>query len=228
MTFNHSSNIDAREATINTVGRDQSNIQTNNNIQNCNVYINLGSAPERALPLLHSLGIGLPNNTNCGPSHPTPDYQVSSQRSLHSTANRLSEVLFVVDIAVGLIIRITSLLVDPGDPSNNRRDLELELKSLQQTLTLIRLAIQEYDDRPLGQSLAYTITPAVQRCSIVLSELHDKINGTGLRLLHTSIRDLWRPVWWSRWLDDGEVASLKMKLRDIRISLGGILSALNS
>jgi hypothetical protein len=222
MTFDHSSNIDAREATINTAGRDQSNIQINN----YHVYINLDSAPERALHLLHSVGIGLPNDTNCRPLRPAPDYQVS-QRSLHSIVNRLSEVLFIIDLAVDLIVRITNLLVDPEDPSNNRRDLKLELKSLQQTLILIRLAIQEYDDRPLGQSLAYTITPEVQRCTTVLSELYDLIKGTGLRLLHTSIKDLWRPVWWSKWLDS-DVASLKMKLRDIRISLGGILSALHS
>jgi hypothetical protein len=211
--------FDAREATINTAGRDQSNIQIIDNNHNYNIYINLGSAPERTLHLLHTVGIGLPNNTNCGPLRPTPDHQVL-QRSLHSTANRLSEVLFIIDIVIDLIIRITNLLVDPGDPSNNCRDLKLELKSLQQTLILIRFAIQEYDDRPLGQSLAYTITPEVQRCSTVLSELYDLIKGTGLRLLHTSIKDLR-----SRWPD---VASLKMKLRDIRISLGGILSALNS
>jgi hypothetical protein len=212
--------FDAREATINTAGRDQSNIQIINNNHNYNVYINLGSAPERALHLLHTVGIGLPNNTNCDPLRPTPDHQVL-QRSLHSTVYRLSEVLFIIDTVVDLIIQITNLLVDPGD---HRRDLKLELKSLQQTLILIRLAIQEYDDRPLGQSLAYTITPEVHRCSTVLSELYDSIKGTGLRLLRTSIKDLWRSVWWSR----PDVDSSEMKLRDIRILLGGILSALSS
>ena len=221
MSFVHSSKIDARGATINTAGRDQSNIHIIIN----NVY-NLNSAPERTPHLLHSVGIGLPNNTNCGPLRSIPDYRVS-QRSLYSTANRLSEVLFIIDIAVDLIIRITNLLVDPGDPSNNRGDLKLELKSVHQTLILIRPAIQEYDDRPLGQSLAHAITPEVERCSTVLSELYYLINGTGLGLLYTIIKDLWRSVWWSRWLDS-DVASLKIKLRDIRISLNVILFALNS
>jgi len=216
MPFDHSSHVDAREAIINAVGRDQSNIH----IQTCNLYITLDQTP----PLLRSLELGLPKSIDYGPSRSTSDHEVLSQRHHYSP---LPDVGLVVDIAVELIIRITTLLIDPKDPSSNCRDFELELKSLQRTLTLIRLAVQEYNNRPLGRSLAHTITPVVQKCSTLLSELLDKVNGTELHLLRTSIKALWRPVWWSRWADD-EVAPLKMKLRDTRISLGGILSALNS
>jgi hypothetical protein len=212
-------NVDARNGIFNNVGRDQ-----------INLYLSVAPGPgaEQTLDVLRRLGLGLPNISR-GPSRPASNHEVRlSRRGFHNSANSLSEVADAVDTAVYLIIRITSLLIDPEDPSHSRRDLTLELKSLHQTLTLIRLAIQEYDDRPLGQSLANTVTPEVQRCSAILSELLDKVNGTGLRLLHTSIKDLWRPVWWSRWTVDEEVASLKTKLRDIRISLGGILSALNS
>jgi hypothetical protein len=221
MLFDHSSHVDARDAIISAAGRDQSNIHTH--IQTCNLYITLDPTP----PLLRSLELGLPRTIDYGLLHSTSDHEVLSQRHPYSIANPLPDVGLVVDVAGGLIIRITTLLIDPRDPSNNCRDFELELKSLQRTLTLIRLAIQEYDDRPLGRSLAHTITPVVQKCSILLSELLDKVNGTELHLLRTSIKGLWRPVWWSRWADD-DVAPLRMKLRDTRISLGGILSALNS
>jgi hypothetical protein len=224
MPFDHSSHVDARDAIISAAGRDQSNINTH--IQTCNLYITL----DQTLPLLRSFELGLPKSIDYSPSHSTSDHEVLSQKRLYSITNPLPDVGrlgLVVDIAVGLIIRITSVLVDPMDRSNNCRDFELDLKLLQRTLTLIRLAIQEYDDRPLGRSLAHTITPVVQKCSTILSELLNKVNGTELHLLRTSIRGLWRPVWWSRWADD-EVAPLKMKLRDTRISLSRILSALNS
>jgi hypothetical protein len=217
MPFNHSSNIDARGAIFNDIGRDQ-----------VNVYLTLGPGAEQTLHTLRCLGVGVPNNAICGPSRPTSDHRVLSQRGSHSSANPLLGVTSAVDTAVGLIIHITSFLINPGDFSNNRHDLELELKSLHRILILISLTIQEYGDRPLGRSLADTIIPEVQQCSTVLSELLDKAHGTGLCLRRTSIKDLWRPVWWSRWEDDDEVVSLNMKLRDIRRSLGGILSALDS
>ncbi|KIM74240.1 hypothetical protein PILCRDRAFT_709571 [Piloderma croceum F 1598] len=211
MALSHPTYTDARRSTFNDIGRDQ-------NITH-NTYIILGSLPK-------------PYQFNHSAIHDSPqpsghEILPRPQSRLHIGTNHISDIHFAVDIAVGLIIRIARLLVDHEDPSNNRRDLKLELKLLYQTLTLTGLAIQEYNDRPLGQSLVNTIAPEVERSITVLSELLDKISGTGQGLLHTSISDLWRQVWWSRWAGD-ELASLKVELSHIRRLLGGFLSALNS
>jgi hypothetical protein len=201
---------DARRSTFNDVGRDQNITQ--------NTYFILGSLPK-------------PYQFNYSAIYDSPqplghEILPRPRSGLHIATNHIPDVHPAVDIAVGLIIRIARLLVDHED-SDNRRDLKLELKSLYQTLTLTSLAIQEYNDRPLGRSLVNTIAPEVERSTAVLSELLDRISGTGQGLFHTSISDLWRQVWWSRWAGD-ELASLKAKLSHIRRLLGGFLLALNS
>jgi hypothetical protein len=131
------------------------------------------------------------------------------------------------DTAVRLVIQITELSVDHKDLSDTYRDLEYELKLLHQTLILTGLAIREYNDRLLGESLANTIKPEMERCCMALLELLDKVNCTRQGLAFTSISDLWRPIFGSRW-DGSELSSLKMQLGHIRRSLGGFLMALNS
>jgi hypothetical protein len=210
MALSHPTYTDARRSTFNDVGRDQYIIH--------NTYLIFSSLPK---PYQRT------HNTSYDPPQPTSGHEILSHGGLYTAANPISEVHYAVDTAVGLIIQIASLLVDHSDSANNYRDLKLELKSLYQTLTLTGLAVQEYIDKPLGRSLAYTIMPDVERCTAVLSELLDKVSGTGQGLLHTSISDLWRRVWWSRWSGD-ELATLKVKLSHIRILLGGFLSALNS
>jgi hypothetical protein len=223
MALSHPTYTDARWSTFNDIGRDQNITQ--------NTYIILGSLPKpyqfnhsAIYDSPHLSGINLPPP----PSQPS-GHEISPlpPSGFHIGANHISDVHFAVDIAVGLIIRIARLLVDHEDPSNNRRDLKLELKLLYQTLTLTGLAIQEYNDRPLGRSLVNTIAPEVEQSTAVLSELLDRISSTGQGLLHTSISNLWRRVWWSRW-DGDELVALKVKLSHIRRLLGGFLSALNS
>ena len=168
----------------------------------------------------------LPCNFSNDLSRPASDPEILSQRSLKHpiTAYHPSEAVSTVETAAGLIVQITNLLTDS---SNNCRALAFESKSLHQTLTLAGLAIREYGNRPLGQGLANTFAPEVERCRVVLLELLDRINGTRRGLAFTSISNLWRPVFGSRW-DGNELASLKKKLCHIRRSLGGLLMALNS
>src|SRR6266436_476452 len=167
MALSHPTYTDARRSTFNDVGRDQYIIH--------NTYLIFGSLPKP-----------YDQRTSYDPPKPTSGHETLSH-GLYTAANRISEVHYAVDTAVGLIIQIASLLVDHEDSANNCRDLKLELKSLYQTLTLTGLAIQEYIDKPLGRSLASTITPDVERCTALLSELLDKVSGTGQGLLHTSI-----------------------------------------
>jgi len=96
---------------------------------------------------------------------------------------------------------------------------------LQQILTLTGLAIHEYCDTPLGQSLAETMAPEVERCSLALQELLDQVNATWLSL--ASIGDLWRQIWWGRW-DGDEFNLLRKKLSHSRQSLERFLMALHS
>jgi hypothetical protein len=91
-----------------------------------------------------------------------------------------SGALFAIDATVGIIDLITDLLMDCGDSSNSHRDLAFEFESLLKTFTLTRLTIQMYDGKPLGQSLANTITPEILQCFISLRELLDSVNGTRL------------------------------------------------
>lgn len=214
MAFSHSGYIDARGSTFNQVGRDQ----TQNTITHNTYIISLfgsGSTPQQhPLDISHDL------------SQPTSGHEALSPARLHVAATCPSDHLHAVDTAAGFIIRITILLINHEDPSDNYRDLELDLKSLHQTLTLTRLAIEEYENRPLGHSLANTIAPEVQRCIATLSELFGRVSDTENGLFHT-IGQLWRSVWWRRWTGD-ELAPLKTKLCHIRRSLNGFLSALNS
>jgi hypothetical protein len=138
-----------------------------------------------------------------------------------------SHSISTIDSTVNLIIQITNRLIDHTDSSNNHRDLQFQLKFLHQTLMLTRLAIQEYDGRQLGQSLANTITPEVVRCFIVLQEMLGSVIATCQGLSLTNIGYLWRPVWRRRW-DGEELAVLRDKLSSRRESLGEFLVALHS
>jgi hypothetical protein len=100
-----------------------------------------------------------------------------------------------------------------------------ELKLLQQFLILNQLAIQAYGNRPLGQSLANTINPAVHQCYTILQkELQDRAGTTWLSLI--GINDVWGSIWWNGW-DDDELVSLKQRLCLSRRPLGKMLLALN-
>lgn len=132
-----------------------------------------------------------------------------------------------VELALSLLFRILYSLDDCTDSSNSYKALRLELELLYLVLDLSKHAVQEYEDKPLGQSLAHTITPEVKRCYSLLHVLLTRINGTRDGLILTRISWLWRPVLWKRWEGD-ELISLKRDLSNIRNSLGGLLVALKS
>jgi hypothetical protein len=115
------------------------------------------------------------------------------------------------------------LLINRRVPSNSC--LVRELKLLQHTLILNKLAIQAYGDKPLGRSLANTITPAVGRCYVVLHKLLDRLGSTWLHSIRIS--DMWGSVWRNGW-DEDELLLWRNKVYDVRSPLGEILLALNS
>jgi hypothetical protein len=109
-------------------------------------------------------------------------------------------------------------------------DLALELESLQKTLTLTRLVIQVYENKPLGNSLANTITPEILRCFAVLQELLNNLNGTCVDLSITSVSGVLRQI--QRWFwceeDEEKFTLLREQLSVSRQSFQGLLIALRS
>jgi hypothetical protein len=138
-----------------------------------------------------------------------------------------SDVVSTIDSAAGLLVQIIQLLIGHGESTENHRDLRLELTSLCQSLMLAKIALQEYESRPLVQSLANIIHPEAVRCRAVLHDLLNRAKGTLQALDSTIIRGLWRPVWWSL-CDGDELASLRVMLTDSRTSLNEVLVTLNS
>jgi hypothetical protein len=216
MDFSHS-NIDARQSSFNQVGGDWNQHTTIHK----HTLISISCFGPRQINY-HSLD----NLSDVLPLVPVSSPKTLSPRCL-ITASCSSDTPRVVNTGIGLIVQITNRLIDRSDSSSNHQVLQLQLRSLQQILTLTGLAIQEYCDRPLGQSLAKTITPEVERCLLVLQELLEHADATWLGLAFTGIGDLWRHVWWGRW-DGNEFTLLRKKLSDSRQSLERFLMALHS
>jgi hypothetical protein len=124
-------------------------------------------------------------------------------------------------------VQITDKLIDRRDASINHRDLQGQLKSLQQTLIMIRLAVNEYQNGPLGPCLINVISPEMARCCIGLQELLLRVNDTCIGLKFTKIGSFWRPVWRERWEGD-EMISLRRHLYRSSKLFGGLLMALHS
>ena len=198
MALSHSKHTDASRSIFNDVGHDQ----TNNTV----VHISLSGSG-------HTLSLQMPT------SGPTPSQGVLIQK-YHS-----SMVISVIDIAVGLVVKIIHLL--RIESSDDYRHLERELKSLCQSLILTRSAIQVYEYTPLSQSLANTVHPKVERCHMVLQASFDKIIYYQKSLNSTRISGFWRQVWWSRW-DEHELVLFRMELSACQEPLNEVLMALNS
>jgi len=130
-----------------------------------------------------------------------------------------SITICVLDKAISLIVQIISQLVRHKGSGL----LQLQLRSLQQTLIKIRLVIQEYERGPLGQSLANMITSEVGRCCVQLRELLESVNNAGT----TWIGDFRGTVLWKRW-DGEELVSLSKKLSHGQQLFEGYLWALHS
>ena len=195
------SRIDARASVFNIVGGNQINNY------NCGTIYH-HHLPRNDLPLL-----GTDTNTLL-------------QQSL-LTNRRSADAIFSIDGAVLLINHISNSLIDHMDSSYHDRERELTLKTLRQILRLVKHAIKLYSNRPLGPSLIHAITPEVQRCRAILSEMLDKVHGTWVGLVCTRISEVWCKVFRERWVGD-EFASLKRRLCDSQNSLQMVLTLLNS
>jgi len=206
-------NLDVRGGTFNNVGRDQYNLQ----------FIIDGSTSERTISnILRDFGL-VPQSPTSGPTTlPRRDVLARAQHRYDGGADSAG------DIATSLTLKILQLLIIDRRESSDDRALVQELKTLQQTLTLVGLAIQTYEYTPLGRNLANNIiVPEVERCCVVLDELFRKINNYREGLFPTSIRNLWHQVRRSGSEVDG-MNLLRARLSVHQRSLGEFLVALNS
>lgn len=154
-------------------------------------------------------------------------YRVSQQQSYSS-----STVDFTshhhrspCDLASNLIVDITNLLQSLAAFSVDYRYLQkLVLKPLHQTLFLTGIALQVYQDTPLGPSLVSSINSTVQQCCTILQSMLHSTHRYRNILCSTPIRDLWPRVLWSGY----EVHVLTWKLTAHQRALGQFLGALNS
>lgn len=202
-------NVDARGGTFNDVGRDQYNLQ---------LIIN-GPTSERTVSgILRDFGL-VPQLLTAGPAT-LPRRDVLARAHHHYGADLAG------DIATSLTVKILQLLIDRRESSDDRA-LVQELKTLQQTVTLVGLAIQTYEYTPLGRNLANNIIPEVEQCCVVLDELFQKINNYREGLYLTSIRNLWHQVRRSGSEVDG-LSLLRARLSLHQRLLGEFLVALNS
>lgn len=100
-------------------------------------------------------------------------------------------------------------LLKQSDRSSRYQDLERQLGSLKQTLTLARLAIQTCNSVPLGHDLARSIDRAVETCNIILQEILGKVTSYQWNLSSTPISFLWQHVLSNR--DEVECMSALVK-----------------
>ena len=214
MDVSNSGPIDARQSTFNYAGRDQ--ITVHNHIH-YHIYISPYSSRLRRHPF--AIDIGDHPSLSIGSSEPLPEGHLITYGS--------SDAVGIVNAAVGLVDQITDILMECTQSLSIHRCLALELESLQKTLTISGLVINKYGDRPLGQSLANTITPEVLRILSVLEELFGCICGAWLDFSFTSVGGLCRRIWWSMW-GRNEFAGLRRRLSHTRQSLQALLMALHS
>jgi len=204
VAFSHSYHPDISRSTFNDVGRDQTY-----HIAHQTIHINISDS-----------GTGQTLHRLLWPTSGPWMAQGVLIPKCHS-----STVVSVVDIAVGLVVKIIHLL--HIEWSDDYRHLERDLKSLCQSLILTRSAIQVYEYTPLGQSLANTVHPKVERCHMVLLETFNKIIHYRESLNSTRISGFWRQVWWNSW-DENERALFRMELSACQDPLNEVLMALNS
>jgi len=144
--------------------------------------------PHKHLSLLviqvkHSISFKSKRSTMANPS---PASGTLSQRSILVPTYDTFEIIEIIIIKIIYLLRKGS--------SDRYRDLG-------QSPMLTRNPIQVYGHTPLGQNLANTTNPEVERCR-VLQQVLDGVNGTGQGLDPTSISSLWSIVQWSRWNGD--------------------------
>jgi hypothetical protein len=195
--FNH---IDARGSTLVSVGRDQVNTV---------ITININAPPTISRQSRRRLRSNGYPGTLC---HIIPK-------------DNSSAVFSNVDTAIRQIANIVHLL--RADSQDEYRQLEQELKTTCESLTLIGSAIQAYKYTPLCETLAKAILPEVEQCCTLLQEMSSKIIPCRDGLMLTAIHDLWRQVWWNT-LGDNELAKWKKELSTRQNLLHIFLTSLNS
>jgi hypothetical protein len=222
MTSSHYSYIDARGSEFHSVAHNQNNFhitniflesaQARHSVEKrpCDDDANNGSMNgDDVLLRVHER----PNS-----SHSTPACSPDNLQWSTGSAGAVAD---------SLILKIVRLLMNRGETSSDYQILELELEPLRQTITLANHAVQACKHTPLDQNLENSIIPEVAQICLDLQELLDRINGYRRGLWLTSIRDLWRKVWYrSREVDD-RLASLRTKLAARQKLLGRFLMALN-
>jgi hypothetical protein len=142
-----------------------------------------------------------------------------------SINNYASSVASIVDICISLTVDIINLL--RAERSIQSRRLEGKLNSLCTSIILTRLAVEAYEYTPIGQNLANTISPEMERCLATLREIFDKINSCWEGLRPTRIGSLWPKVWWGGFNAE-ELASLTRQISIYQESFNKFLAALNS
>jgi hypothetical protein len=221
--FHHANHTDASHSHFSNVGRDQHNVTVGRDqntvahdqhiagrdqlIQTINVNIHGPASQETVQYVLGSI------------VHPRQLPPSSSHAIIASHHNRSA-----CDVASNLIVEIKRLLVDLTKFSFDYRYLQDLLNSLHQTLFLTGLAIQAYEDTPLGPNLAVVVIPVVEQCQVILQHMLDSIEAYRRILYSTPIRDLWPSVLWST----SKVLELVWKLSAHQRALGQFLVALNS
>lgn len=207
--FNQASGTDVSSGRFSHAGRDQTLIH------------NIHSSGS-----IHFWSSGQPSHwehpsDNPGDNKLCPDLCTSHQGSIPVTTD---DCIFVTKRAMAIIIQIINIL----DNRDIFQALRLELESSAKILDLIKRAIKEYEDKPLGQSLANTITPEVERCCSALQVLLAKVKG----ILAASISPGIGFLRWALGMEsNGDVNDLAMvtrRLTDSRNFLGRFLLALNS
>ena len=175
--FGGFSNINASRGIFNNVAGSQ--------ISNTVYHIHYGlfilqffSVPSAPAPHTDNLSLPIPV-----PAVPSTNTLVAIPHS--------SAPVDVIEATISLTAKLTELLINHRGPSNSH--LVPELKLLQQLLILNRLAIQAYDNRPLGQSLANVINLAMCQChAILLHEVLGRASTTWLSSI--SINDGWGSI----------------------------------
>jgi hypothetical protein len=221
--LNECSHISAPQSHFSNVGHDQHNVGRDlytgahqhiagrdQQIQTININISDTASQETVRHVLCNLG-----HFSQQPPRPTSPLVFTSPD--HSPCN--------VDVAANLIVEITRSLDDLTKYSVDYRYLHgLLFEPLHQVLFLIGIAIQVYEDTPLGPNLIAGISPAVKQCCVILQDIRNSIDRYMRVLYSTPIRALWPQVLWS----SSTVHDLVWKLWAHQRSLGEFLVALNS
>jgi hypothetical protein len=213
--FSHASHTDASRSHFSNVGHDQHNVGRDQHnagrdqlVQTINLNIPDAASQETVQYVLRNI------------SHPPQQLSSSSSTLIITSHHNRS----ACDVASNLIVEIKRLLIDLMKFSVDYRYLQDLLNTLHQTLFLTGLAIQAYEDTPLGLNLGVAVTPEVEQCQAILQYMLDSINRYRQILYSTPIRDLWPSVMWS----GSKVLELVWKLSAHQRALGQFLVALNS